>query len=95
MTVYIKDIVSNTVQHSEGIKLFDVLDLHFSKDERICLSLKDSTPMSSSFLNTSIGQIIKKYGIDFFRNHLTISEYTINQAIYLKDYVARYISLSS
>jgi hypothetical protein len=92
-TVYIKDIVDNTVQHTEGNKLFTILDQYLSKDEHIRLSLKDSTPLSSSFLNTSFGQIIKKYGIDFFKKHITISEYTINQAIYLKSYVNRFSSL--
>ena len=54
--------------NSEGYILKQLLLPYFINNERVQVSFEGSTPMSSSFFNSSFGELIDDYGYDKFRN---------------------------
>lgn len=52
------------------------------------LSFEECTPMSSSFLNKSIGNLISKYGINVFESKVKIVKYTRATGDNLKSYIS-------
>jgi hypothetical protein len=94
-TIYIKDIINDTARNDEGKKLFGIINDNLKENHRVCLSLKDLRPMSSSFLNASFGAIIDNYGVDFFKKKITLTDYTKFQANYIKEYISRYSKIFS
>ncbi len=56
------DVVNGTATNIEGCKLRYALDIHLKNDQKVAISFKNATPMTSSFLNSSIGELIDVYG---------------------------------
>jgi STAS-like domain of unknown function (DUF4325) len=86
ITLKIMDIVSGTATNDEGIPLFIELDKYLSKGQKVRLSMLEATPFSTSFLNSSIGDIIDKYGFDTFRQMVIFIQFRPAQLKYLKMY---------
>lgn len=80
------DIVPGTSTNEEGTLLFAALDPIIAKGNKVRLSLDGATPLSSSFLNSSFGELIDKYGLDKVKSLLLISRYTPSLARTLKEY---------
>ena len=70
------DIVDGTSTNIEGVKLYCALNKHLKSNEAVILSLKACTPLSSSFLNSSIGNLIEDYGFDYVIDNVKISNYS-------------------
>lgn len=68
----LKDYVTNTDTNIEGVKLFCLLDNLISNSEVFILEIENDMSLSSSFLNSSFGNIIDKYGFINLKNHLKI-----------------------
>lgn len=83
-------LAGGTSTNTQGYALYIVMKQHFLCNQKIRLSLKDATPMSSSFLNSSIGELIDEFGIDKVKSSLSIVHYTPTQAKILKDYINAY-----
>lgn len=88
--LYIKDIVSNTVLNQEGVRLFDAISNSIEEDE-IILSLTELEPMSTSFMNSSFGTLIDKYGLETVKNKIKLIDYRPTQARRIQDYFERYL----
>lgn len=84
---YLKDIVADTFTNKEGEKLYAILKPYLDRSERITLSLKGSTAPSTSFLNSSIGELIEQYGFEKFRSIVSLTEATKFQAESIKFYI--------
>jgi hypothetical protein len=67
-TIILKNIVRDSSSNEEGVKLFNILQAAYSKKEHLLLQVDSDLTMSSSFLNTSIGLFLDKYGLNTFRN---------------------------
>jgi len=87
MELKLVDIVSDTFSNSGGFELFTVLENHVKINNPIVLSFKDSHALSSSFLNSSIGELISKYGFEAFKRNVKPIELTKSQAEILLSYL--------
>lgn len=63
MTVNISDVLNSkdAILHSEGLKVFDLIDKAISKKEPVTLSFTGLRNCSSAFLNASIGKLYINY----------------------------------
>ena len=86
--INLMDKVNGTSTNIEGLTLYAVLSREIESGNIIKLSLKESTPMSSSFLNSSLGELVDRYGIDVFKKHVRLINYTASQAEYIKKYLS-------
>ncbi len=85
--ITLMDCVSGTSTNVEGYTLFTLLSKEIEKNNIVKLSLKDSTPMSSSFMNSSFGELVDKYGLDKFRDHVRLINYTPSHAERIQKYI--------
>lgn len=86
MKVNILDIVSDTFTNTGGLQLFNFLESHIENNNPLTLSFKGSQALSSSFLNSSIGDLVAKYGFEAFKRNIKPIELTKTQADMLKYY---------
>ena len=85
--IFLKDIVADTYTNASGLTLFVCLKNYIESKNEIHLSFKDSTPVSSSFLNSSIGELIIVYGFDKLKTYIKITDLTASQATILRNYL--------
>ena len=85
-TIYLSNIVIDTYTNSAGYSLYLELEKYISKGKKVILSFKNATPTSSSFLNSSIGEVIDKFGFDSFKSQIKLSDMSKSQAGVLKKY---------
>ena len=78
-TIRLMDIVSGTSTNAEGLLLFNVLDNILLTSQKVRLTLDGATPFSTSFLNSSIGCLVDKYGIEATRKRLVFLNLTKSQ----------------
>lgn len=78
-TIRLMDIVSGTSTNGEGLILFNVMNNLLLNNQKVRLSLEGATPFSTSFLNSSIGNLIDIYGIETIRKRLVFSSLTKSQ----------------
>lgn len=94
-TLSLHDIVEGCATNSEGFRLFNVLDVEIAAGRKVKLSFENSHPMSSSFLNSSIGNLIEKYGIDMIKENLIFINILPSRALAIKDYITSLTSQHS
>ena len=87
--IIVKNIVAGTSTNAEGLSLFIAMDKVIAKGNIIVLSLNGCTPMSSSFLNSSIGALIEKHGFKSMKGQLILKNYTQVMADNIKHYLGR------
>ena len=87
MKIEFKDLAIDTVSNADGYKLFILLDKEMKKGDVTYLSLKDAPPMSSSFLNSFLGELTEFWGIDKIRQNLKIINCTTTQAEAIRTYL--------
>lgn len=85
--VFLTEIVSDVMTNASGFQLFTIIDKNFEAGNRVKLSLSGSGPMTSSFMNSSFGELLDSYGYDFIKDHLSLIDYKPSQAIRIKEYL--------
>lgn len=90
MKMNLTSIVSGTTTNTDALPFFYEMEKSFSNGEKLIVSLDNSSTMSSSFLNSSIGEFIDKYGLDGLQKTLSFVNYTSSQIDYIKKYVDYY-----
>ncbi len=85
--IFVKDLCNGTYTNVDGFSLFSEIDNLLSNNSEVLLSFTEIDSVSSSFLNSSIGAVIEKYGLDVFKKDIRITNYTPNIAKILKKYV--------
>jgi hypothetical protein len=86
MKLFIRDIVPDTYTNAAGYTLLTVLKNYFVSNQPITLSFKDATPPSSSFLNSSIGELLDQFGFAHFKSIIKFTDLTTTQVQVLKNY---------
>ncbi|MCC7246678.1 MAG: DUF4325 domain-containing protein [Saprospiraceae bacterium] len=86
--------VEGTSTNAEGLTLYCKLDTILSEGNKVRLSLHLSTPFSSSFLNSSFGNLIDKFGIDKVKASISLIEYRPSLAKRLSEYLNEYSTIS-
>ncbi|MBL0911941.1 MAG: STAS-like domain-containing protein [Bacteroidia bacterium] len=80
-------IVNGTYTNSEGESLFKELDKYLSGGQSVTIDFTDCHAVSSSFLNSSIGEIFMKYGYDSLKGRIGIVNSTKSQKKQISDYI--------
>jgi hypothetical protein len=79
--------VSGTTTSSEAVSLYLKMKQSLVEGCSIKLSLINATPMSSSFLNASFGELYDQFGYQMIKERITLIEYKPSQAKQIKDYL--------
>lgn len=93
-TLILKNIVKNSSSNEQGMILFDSLQNAYLSKDSLILYVDSDLSMSSSFLNSSIGLFLDKYGLNSFKETVKFKG-SKNQYSRLADYIAKYSSLYS
>ena len=93
--INLNDVVNGTFTNDEGAKLYAALAPHLAAGTVVRLSLRGATAMSSSFLNSSFGDLIDHYGIAALRRSLKLVDYVPSHAAIIKKYVADLLTLEA
>lgn len=83
----VMDCVGGTSTNTEGLKLFYSISNVINNGEAVKLSLDGCTPMSSSFMNSSFGELVDKYGIQKVKENLSLVDFKPSQAKEIKNYL--------
>ncbi|WP_053826063.1 STAS-like domain-containing protein [Lascolabacillus massiliensis] len=86
-TIRIKAQVKGTSTNDEGCTLKYLLFPFFENNESVIVSFKDTTPMSSSFFNSSFGELIDEFGYDSFKNIVLPRDITASHLKLIKMYI--------
>jgi len=92
--IIVKDLVHSTLSNAGGFQLQIAIDNALANADNIILSFHDINTISSSFLNSSLGNIVDQYGFDIL-NKIKIIDYTSPIASFLKKYISDLKSLSA
>ena len=93
-TIIVKDICKGTFTNADGVALYCAINRALSVSDNAVLSFNGIDALSSSFLNSSIGNIIDEKGINVLKNRIKITHYTPTLAEAIKKYVANYSYLA-
>lgn len=86
MKYNIKEIVKDTYTNSSGSVLLSFLNNYLHKGQQVTLSFKGAPPTSTSFLNSSIGELLDQYGFNRFKEIVKLTDLSATQAQILKNY---------
>ena len=86
-TINIKKQVKGTSTNMEGFALKCILQPFLNKREVVKVSFENTTPMSSSFFNSSFGELIDEYGYDVFRLMVKPVNITAQHMSLIKQYI--------
>jgi len=75
-TIKIKDLNIGTSTNMDGCALKLVLTPYFEIENPVYVSFRETTPMSSSFFNSSFGELIDNYGYEKFKKIVVVSDIT-------------------
>lgn len=90
-TLILKDLVKDSSSNEQGTVLFESLKVAYLSGTTVVLQV-DDLAMSSSFLNTSIGQFLENYGFDSFRKTVKFKG-SKSQFLRLSNYIEKYKNL--
>lgn len=91
-TLILKNIVKNSSSNEQGMVLFDALQNAYLNKDSLILYVDSDLAMSSSFLNSSIGLFLDKYGLVNFKQTVKFKG-SKNQFSRLSDYINKYSDL--
>lgn len=89
-TIILSKQLNGTSTNDDGRNLKNILMQYFINNEKVRISFKDTTPMSSSFFNSSFGDLINEFGIDKFRNIIQPVDIKLSHMNLIKKYISFY-----
>jgi len=90
-TIVLKDIMNSTALLPEaGALFYSKIVNGLGESDKVIVDMSDVTALPSVFLNVSIGRLIDEWGVDKLKNNLVFTMITKQQAIRLRDYIAKY-----
>lgn len=87
VVINVMDCVNGTTTSSEALGLMLEIQKALKENRSVRLSLIDVTPMSSSFLNASFGELYDIFGRKKIKEFVTLINYKPSQAKQIKDYL--------
>lgn len=91
-TLILKDLVKGTSSNEQGLVLFESLKNAYLSNTSLILQVDSDLPISSSFLNTSIGLFLETYGLDSFKKTVKFKG-SKSQFTRLANYIDKYKNL--
>ncbi|AMR28885.1 hypothetical protein A0257_18465 [Hymenobacter psoromatis] len=86
-TLVLTALTAGTSTNAEGSKLFAALAPYVAQAAVVRLSLLDASPMSTSFLNSSFGELIDDFGLAAVRSSVKLVDYLPSHAARIKQYI--------
>lgn len=86
-TINIKKQVKGTSTNMEGFTLKCILQPYFENREKVKVSFDKTTPISSSFFNSSFGELIDEYGYELFKEIVKPVNITAQHMSLIKQYI--------
>lgn len=86
ITIRLMDVVAGTSTNADAVALFNAIDNILSTNQKARLSLDGATPLSTSFLNSSIGSLADKYGFEEMRKKIVFTNLKESQIKTIKRY---------
>lgn len=87
VVIEVMDCVNGTTTSSEALALFLKVEKALKEGSLVKLSLTEVTPMSSSFLNASFGELFDTFGYKKIKSNISLINYKPSQAKQIKDYL--------
>ncbi len=84
----VKDITSGTLSNTEGTVLYCAIESALKNNNLIFLSFEGINTISSSFLNSSLGSLVDKYGFNILKDKIKIINYTKPLANIISKYIS-------
>jgi len=91
-SLVLKDLVKDSSSNEQGQLLFTSLESALQKEEIVLLYVDSESTLSSSFLNSSIGLFLDKYGLDMFKKTVKFKG-SKSQFLRLANYIKKYCSV--
>ena len=88
--VILKDLVQDTYTNASGISFAIQLEKYIKKEEPVEISISGTSPISSSFFNSSFGDLIEKYGYDKIKQLIKFTGVNASQGKLLRNYFDGY-----
>ena len=79
--------ISGAYSNADGLTLYFILKPYFLSHEKVEISMLGFPPMSSSFFNSSFGELIHEFGIEEFRVALKFVNISNSQIHQIKNYM--------
>ncbi len=92
--IIVKDVVPSALSNMDGVQLHAAMDKNLNAGYSVILSFNGINVVSSSFLNSSLGNITDKYGFDIL-SKIRLVDYTSTIATYVKNYISDLKTLST
>jgi hypothetical protein len=86
-TIKLMDHVSGTSTNAEGYSLYIVLAKELAKDTLVKLSFSEATPMSTSFLNSSFGELMDNFGLEAVKKNIRLINFQRTEAERIQKYL--------
>ncbi|MEO6883122.1 MAG: DUF4325 domain-containing protein [Bacteroidia bacterium] len=87
VVINLMDTVAGTATTTEGLALYLAMSKAMDTGKNVKLSLKDCTPLSSSFLNSTFGELYDRYGYDKIKERVVLINYFPSHAMAIKKYL--------
>lgn len=92
--IIIKDIIDSALSNSGGMQLYAVLDNALADGGSVVISFHGVDVITTSFLNSSFGNLIDNHGIDIL-SKIKLVDYTSSVATLIKNYISNIKLLSN
>lgn len=92
--IIVVQVVDNTLSNSSGVQLQVAINQMLADNSIILLSFHGVINISTSFLNSSLGNLADQHGFDIL-SRIRIVDYTPTVAAFLKKYIADLKSISA
>lgn len=86
-SIVLNNVIGGSYSSIDGYSLYCILKPYFINGERLMISMQDFSAMSSSFFNSSFGELIEEFGIDKFRENIKFVNLTNSQAKLISRYL--------
>jgi len=86
-TITINSLNIGLSTNADGNRLYATLKPYFIKNKVVYLSFENTIPMSSSFFNSSFGELIDEFGSDMFKEHVIPININKSQLDLIKKYI--------
>ncbi|TAE86181.1 MAG: DUF4325 domain-containing protein [Bacteroidetes bacterium] len=87
-TLKVSDLTPSTVTNADAVGLKIAMKDAVLRGEAIVLSFHGVTTLTTSFLNSSIGEIIDEFGFDMLKGKLSLIDYTPPIGKMISTYIA-------
>jgi hypothetical protein len=88
--IVVKDLVKSTFTNDDALPLMFKMSEFLDKGYSITLSFDGISGITSSFLNSSLGEVIDKYGLDSLKGRIFTKNCTSSLNNMLKNYINSY-----